>query len=386
MPQTLETATSVIRVDLPALKRNIARIRAHVGPGTDIMYVAKSNGYANGMAEPALYMKNECGIRHFATSQIGEAITLREAGIDDFMLVLSAVPFSAIPKFVELGLVATVYEESFPRALSEEAVRQGKTGKVHIKIDSGLHRMGLPGGAPLARLLETLKSLPNLEIDGVYTHLANAYSLDKTVTRRQQALFEAALEQIRETGIRPRLVHMSNTAACVASPECYYDMVRLAALVYGHDISPGEQNRLGLEPVTSWTCCVLNTMWVEAGEGISYYNWYVPKRRTRIALVSFGMGDGYIRAAVSQDIDKNADVLINGHRARLIDLNFDQTFVDITDVPGEVKVGDKVTIFGRDGDEEITTAEIAAHAHTSNGNVCAAITSRPFRHYVYDET
>ena len=124
-------------------------------------------------------------------------------------------------------------------------------------------------------------------------------------------------------------------------------------------------------------------MWVEAGESISYYNYYVPKRRTRIAIVSFGMGDGYIRAAVSQNIEKNADVLINGHRARLIDLNFDQTFVDITDVPGDIKIGDVVTIIGRDKDQEITSIEIAEHANTSNGNVCACITSRPFRNYIY---
>ncbi len=386
MLQTLETASSIIHVNLPALKRNIGRIRAHIGQNTEIMYVAKSNGYGNGIPVPVVYMRDHCAVRYFATSQIGEAMQLREAGITEgeFILVLSAVPFSAVPEFVRLGLVATVYDDSFALALSKEAVRQNKTVKVHIKIDTGLHRIGLAPGEPLARLLQTLKGLPNLEIDGVFTHLANAYSLDKSVTRAQQALFERALAQLSSAGIRPRMVHMANTAACVASPECYYDAVRLAALVFGHDISPGEQNRLRLEPVTSWTCYVLNTMWVEAGESVSYYRYFVPKRRTRIALVSFGMGDGYIRAAVSQNIENNADVLINGCRARLIDLNFDQTFVDITDVPGEVNIGDVVTIFGRDGAEEITTAEIAARAGTSNGNVCAAITSRPFRHYIYD--
>ena len=384
MPQTLETATSIIHVDLPAMKRNIERIRRHIGPHPEIIYVAKSNGYGNGIGVPAVYMRDHCGIKYFATSQIGEAIELREAGIaEEPVLVLSAVPFAAIPEFVRQNLSATVYEDTFPKALSKEAVRQGKVIKVHIKVDTGLHRLGLQVGEGLTQLVETLKRLPNLEIEGVFTHLANGYSLDKTVTHQQQALFVKALEQLKAAGVEPSMVHMANTAACVASPECYYDAVRLAALVFGHDISPGEQNRLQLEPVTSWTCFVLNTMWVEAGESVSYYRYFVPERRTKLALVSFGMGDGYIRAAVSQDITKNSDVLINGHRARLIDLNFDQTFVDITDVPGEVKIGDKVTIVGRDGDEEITTAEIAAHANTSNGNVCASITSRPFRNYIF---
>ena len=383
MSQTLDTASSIIHVNLPAMKRNIARIRKHIGPKTEIIYVAKSNGYGNGISVPAVYMRDNCSMKYFATSQIGEALQLREAGITEDILVLSAVPFSAIPEFVHQNLVATVYDDSFAKALFKEAVKQQKKIKVHIKIDTGLHRIGLPIGQPLAKLVETLKYLPNLEVAGVFTHLANGYSLDKTITHHQHALFEQGLRQLHQAGIRPTMVHMANTAATVASPECYYDAVRLAALIFAHDISPGEKNRLHLEPVTSWTCYVLNTMWVEAGESISYYNYYVPKRRTRIAIVSFGMGDGYIRAAVSQNIEKNADVLINGHRARLIDLNFDQTFVDITDVPGDIKIGDVVTIIGRDKDQEITSIEIAEHANTSNGNVCACITSRPFRNYIY---
>ena len=383
MKETLREATSVIEVDLPAVKRNILRIREHIGPGVEIMYIAKSNGYGNGITEPALYMRNECGIRWFGASQIGEAMLLREAGITEPILILSAVPYSAVPEFVREGFTATVYNADFARALSEEAVRQGKTVDAHLKIDTGLHRFGVRVGEELGALVSAVRGLPGLRVTGVFTHLCNGYSLDKTMTHRQTALFEEGLRQLREAGYTDLMVHMANTAGTVASPECYYDAVRVAALVFGHDISPGIHNRLGLEKATSWRCYVLDTRWVEAGEGVSYYNWYVPDRRMKIALVSFGMGDGYIRAAVSQDITKNSDVLINGHRARLIDLNFDCTFVDITDVPGEVKVGDVCTVFGRDGEEEITTEEIAEKAHTSNGNVLAAITSRPYRHYLY---
>ena len=146
-------------------------------------------------------------------------------------------------------------------------------------MDTGLHRIGLAPGEPLAHLLSVLQALPNLEVDGVFTHLANAYSLDKSVTHAQQALFEKALAQLRAAGICPRMTHMANTAACVASPECYYNAVRLAALIFGHDISPGEQNRLHLELATSWRCYVLNTMWVNAGESVSYYRYYVPDRQ-----------------------------------------------------------------------------------------------------------
>ena len=197
------------------------------------------------------------------------------------------------------------------------------------------------------------------------------------------AEFTAALEQLRQAGIRPRLIHAANTAACVASPECYYDIVRLAALIFGYDISPGVQNRLGLEPSLRWTSRVLNVLWAEEGENVSYYRFFVPKRRTKVAILGFGMGDGYVRSLVTRDTAHNGDVLIHGCRARLLDLNVDVAFADVTDIP-DVKIGDEVVLVGRDGDQEITTMELGEKAGTSNGHICCSITSRPLRCYVTD--
>ena len=238
MSYTIEEANSVVTVDLAKVKRNIERIRAHIGPNVDIMYTAKSNGYGHGLIEPTLYMRDHCGIHCFATGQLCEAVELRQAGIEDFILVMGGIPYSGVPSFVKNNFVATVYEDTLPRALNEEAAMQGKKVRVHIKIDTGLRRFGVQPGEQLAHLIETLKALPHLEIDGVYTHLANGYSLDKSFTHQQMAEFEKALAQLKEAGIRPRLVHAANTAACVASPECYYDVVRVAALIFGYDISP----------------------------------------------------------------------------------------------------------------------------------------------------
>ena len=343
MPQTIENANSVITVDLSKVKRNIERIRKHIGPDVEIMYTAKSNGYGHGLVVPTLYMRDHCGIRYFATGMLSEAVELREAGLKDFILVLGGIPYTGIPDFVSNDLVATVYEDTIPQALDAEAARQGKKVRVHIKIDTGLRRIGVRVGEELAHLIETLKSLPHLEIDGVFTHLANAYSLDKTFTNQQMAEFTQALEQLREAGIQPRLVHAANTAACVASPETYYDMVRLAALIFGYDISPGIPNRLGLEPVIQWTAPILSVHWAEAGDNVSYYRFFTPKRRTKIAIVGFGMGDGYVRSLVTKDTEHNADVLIHGRRARILDLNVDVAYIDVTDIP-DVKMGDTVTI------------------------------------------
>ncbi|HIY08441.1 MAG TPA: alanine racemase [Firmicutes bacterium] len=381
MPQTLATANSVVTVDLAKVKRNIERIRRHIGPEVAILYTAKSNGYGHGLIEPTLFMERECGIHHFATGMLCEAIQLREAGLRDFLLVLGGIPYDGVPEFVHWDLAATVYEDTIPKALSAEAVRQGKTVKVHLKIDTGLRRLGVRVGQPLTDLVNLVRSLPNLEIHGVYTHLANGYSLDKSFTHQQMGEFEQALAQLREMGIRPPLIHAANTAATVASPETYYDMVRLAALIFGYDISPGIPNRLGLEPSMEWSSFVTNVLWAEEGENVSYYRFFVPKRRTRVAILGFGMGDGYVRNLVTQDTAHNADVLIHGRRARLLDLNVDQAFADVTDIP-DVKIGDRVILVGRDGDEEITTMELGERGGTSNGHVCCSITSRPFRHYI----
>ena len=381
MSGTLETANTVVTVDLAKVKRNIARIRSHIGPDVDIMYTAKSNGYGHGLIEPTLYMQRECGIHCFATSQLCEALELRAAGLQDFLLVMGGIPYSGVPAFVENDLVATVYEDTLPRALNEEAARQGKKVRVHIKIDTGLRRFGVKAGEQLAHLLDTLGQLPYLEIDGVYTHLANGYSLDKSFTHQQMGEFTQALDQLKAAGIRPRLIHSANTAACVASPECYYDVVRLAALIFGYDISPGIKNRLGLEPAMRWTSKILNVLWAEEGENVSYYRFFVPKRRTKIAIIGFGMGDGYVRNLVTRDTEHNSDVLIHGKRARLLDLNVDVAFADVTDIP-DVQIGDTAVLIGQDGDEEITSMELGEVGGTSNGHVCCSITSRPLRHYI----
>ena len=194
-------------------------------------------------------------------------------------------------------------------------------------------------------------------------------------------LFTQALEQLKAVGLRPRLIHAANTAACVASPECYYDVVRLAALIFGYDISPGIPNRLGLESSMRWTSKILNVLWAEEGENVSYYRFFVPKRRTKIAIIGFGMGDGYYRGLVTRDTEHNADVLIHGQRARLLDLNVDVAFADVTDIP-DVQIGDTAVLIGQDGQDEITSMELSEKGGTSNGHICCSITGRPLRYYI----
>lgn len=383
MPQTIETANSVIRTDLQKVRRNIARIRNHIGPDVQIMYVAKSNGYGHGLFEPTFFMRDKCNIHYFATGMVSEAIDLRDAGLKDYLLIIGGINRSAIPAAVSYDLVPTIYETSIPALLSAEGRKVGKEIKVQIKIETGLNRLGVRPGEELGNLIETIKRLPNICVDGVFTHLAEDYTAKQPFTALQLSRFNEALDQLKKAGIKPRLISAAATGGCLHTPSSHYNMVRLAAMIFGYDITPDPpHNKLSLEPAMSWTTTVLSLRCVEAGERISYSPFVIPKRRTLVAILGFGMGDGYVHNLVTSDIEHNADVLINGKRARLLDLNMDQTFADVTDIPN-IKIGDKVTIIGRDGEDEITTMELGRIGGTSSGHVCCSITGRPFRCCIY---
>ena len=383
MPQSIETANSVIRVDLQKVKRNIQRIRNHIGPNVQIMYVAKSNGYGHGLFEPTFFMRDVCNIHYFATGMVSEAIDLRDAGLKDYLLIIGGINRSAIPAVVEYDLVPTIYENNIPKLLSDEGLRMEKKIKVQIKIETGLNRLGVRPGKELQNLIDTIKSLPNIHVDGVFTHLAEDYTAEQPFTALQLKRFDEAIAQLKQAGIQPRLISAAATGGCLHTPSSHYNMVRLAAMIFGYDITPDPPfNRLQLEPAMTWTTTVLSLRWVEAGEKISYSPFIIPKRKTLVAILGFGMGDGYVHNLVTSDIEHNADVLINGKRARLLDLNMDQTFADVTDIPN-VKIGDKVTIVGHDGEDEITTMELGRVGGTSSGHVCCSITGRPFRCCIY---
>lgn len=381
MPRSLETAGSVVTVDLGKVRRNVQRVRDHIGPTSDIMYTAKANGYGFGLVPPSLFLRDHCAVRYFSTGLLDEAILLREGGLQEYLLVMGGIPAASVGEFVRNDLAATIYEPGLAELLSTEAGRQNKAVMVHVKINTGLNRFGVRPGDELRRLLDALEPLPNLIIDGIYTHLADGYNPDHRFTGIQMERFGRALEQLREREIQPRLVHVANSAGCVNSPETHFDVVRVAALIFGYDISPAASNRLGLETAMTWHSRVINVLWAEAGENVSYYGHFIPERRTRLAVASFGMADGYLRHLASRDTARNADVLIRGRRGRLLDLTFDQAIIDATDIP-DVSIDDMVTIVGRDGGEEITTVELARKAGTSNGHVCCSIGHRPYRQYI----
>lgn len=375
-----EAANSVVIVDLKKIKRNIEKIKNHIGPDVELMITSKSNGYGHGLVEPCVYIRKNCNINKFATAMVSEAVQLREAGIDCFIMVFGGIPYQAIPTAVKYNLVASVYDHEFARLLSKESTKQNKITKVHIKIDTGLRRLGVRVGEELQDLLNYLKTLKGIEIEGAFTHLADPDADDQVVTYRQLDIFNKALEQIKDNDIELKYIHAANTGATVRCKESHYNLVRPAALWLGCDTSPGEVNRLGLETALTWKTYVTNVLYVKKGESVSYSNFYVAKKRTKIAILGFGGGDGYVRDLITRDPEKNGKVIINGKKVPLIAMNMDQAYADVTDLK-DVKINDEAYLIGKMGDEEITSMDLGKIAGTSNGHILCSIGSRPTKVY-----
>jgi len=372
-----EAANSIITVDLKQIKKNIESIKNYLAPGTELMITVKSNGYGHGLVKPACYIRNNCGIDKFATSMVSEAVELREAGINCFMMVLGGIPYEAVPIVAEYDLVVPAYDPVFLSLLSDEAVKQRKTVKAHIKIDTGLRRLGVRLGAQLDELVEHVKTLPGIKIEGAYTHLANPNEEDQTITNKQLKEFNAALSQIEAKGITLKYKHVANSDALVRNRATHYNLVRPAALWLGYDPT----GTLDVQPAITWKTFVSNVLMAEKGESISYFGSCIMKKRTKVAVLGFGAGDGYVRHLVTPEPEKNGVVLIHGQKVPLLSMNMDQAFADVTDID-DVKINDEVYLLGRMGDEQITMDELGRIAGTSTGHIQCSLGSRPMRIYL----
>ena len=370
-------ANSVITVDLRTVKTNIEKIRQYIGKDVELMVTIKSNGYGHGLIEPARYIRENCGVDKFATSMVCEALDLRDAGIDGYLMVLGGIPYSAVPAVVEQDLVVPCYDAEFMRLLNEEAARKGKKVKVHIKLDTGLRRLGVRVGDELSRLVDSTQPLGNVDIEGIFTHLACPRTEDNSFTNKQLDEFDVGVAQARAKGLGLRYVHVANSDAVARCPRSYYNLVRPAALWLGYD----ETGKVGVKPCIQWKTFVSNVLWAEAGESISYFGKTVMKKRTRVAVLGFGGGDGYVRNLISPDPLASGMVIIRGKRVPLLAMNMDQAYADVTDVE-DVKINDEVILLGGVGDQEITMDTLGRIAGTSTGHIQCSLGSRPFREYV----
>lgn len=373
-------ANSLVTIHLDRFQRNIKRVQEYLGPQTELMYTVKSGGYGHGLKEMASYAVSSCGIEKLATATIGEAVELRQDGYLGYLMVLGGIPTAAFSAIPEYNLVTGCYNVDLAQELNRVAEAVNKKVEVHIKLDTGMHRLGVAPGEELQTLLDVLKTLPYLQVNGCYSHLANADEEDCKVTNQQLDLFEKGVEQVLANGLQPHWFHTAGSDAIITSKRCHYNMVRPAAILYGYDTAEGVFNRLGVEPVLSWTSLITNVRTVPAGEGVGYSGFFCSEKDSRIAVAAFGASDGYLRNLVGKNPEENGYVLIHGQRAPVVAICMDQTMIDVTDLP-EVKIGDKVTLIGQDGNEEITVYDLKARSKTTIGYVLASISPRPVRVY-----
>jgi alanine racemase len=332
----------------------------------------KADAYGHGALKVArTVLLNGASMLGVAT--VSEATPLREAGIMAPILVFGYVPHWQMREAVRLGLTITLYSSEAAQALSRAAQALQRTVKVHLKVDTGMGRLGIRAEEieAIVALAREVRRLPGLELEGIFTHFAMADARDQSYTRKQLARFQSILQALEAEGLRPPLAHAANSAATLTVPEAHFDMVRPGIALYGLDPSPEVRLPPGFRPALSFKTQVAQVKLVPEGECIGYGCTYVTTRPTRIAVLPVGYADGFRRAPRTW-----GSVLIHGREAPIVGrICMDQCMIDVTDIPG-VRVGDEVVLIGRQGEAVLTAEQVAERLGTINYEVVSEILAR----------
>ncbi|MGM0397272.1 MAG: alanine racemase [Bacillota bacterium] len=379
MDKYFDVRPTHVEINLDNLSYNFREIQKIVKEGTLIMPVIKANGYGHGSVELARLYK-EIGAKRLAVSLLNEAIELRRAGIDLPVLILNFTPQEHMNEVAAYDLTQSIYRYDDGKALSDAAEEMGKTAKVHVKIDSGMGRLGFqPTEESIGEILR-LKDLPSIEIEGIFTHFAKADEKDKTVTREQYKKFTWIVEELEKKGFKAPIKHVSNSASIIDLPEYNLDLVRPGIMLYGYYPSDEvDKERITLKPAMTLKAVVSNIKTVPEGTGISYGHLFKAPRESRIATVPIGYADGYTRMLTGK-----ADVFVAGKRAPVAGkICMDQLMLDVTDVQG-VEIGDSVVFFGEGVEGYPHVDEVAAKLGTINYEVICMMGRRLPRVYKKD--
>ena len=343
-------------IDLDALRYNMESMHKNIKEGTKIAAVIKADAYGHGALTVAKTIEDLPYVWGFAVATADEAEMLIADGRKKPILILGISFPEHYELIVEKEIRPAICEYESAKALSDIAVRKNKTCHIHIKIDTGMSRIGLQVTEESADLVAKIAQLPGIEIEGIFTHFAQADEYDKTFTKEQIQKFKKMIAMMEDRGVSIPVKHCSNSAGIAEIREANMDMVRAGITLYG--LWPSEevdQNSLDLKPVMELKTHVAYVKDLEAGRAISYGGTFITKRDSRIATIPVGYADGYCRG-----LSNTGSVLIHGKRAPICGrVCMDQFMVDVTDIP-DVKIGDEVTLIGRDGDEVITMEEVGS--------------------------
>ena len=375
---------SVIHLD--AIYRNIEEARKRIGNDTKIMAIVKANAYGHGAVEVAGAIQDK--VYGFAVATVREAITLRESGVTNPILVLGYVCKAEYETVILNDITFAILTKEMARDISECAVRINKTATCHIKINTGMNRIGFPTCPQSVDEIEEITGyegldiediykLPNIDCEGIFMHFATADCEDKTYAREQYERFMEMLAELEQRNVTFRIRHCANSATIVDMPEYKLDMVREGIILYGLKPSEEVDREMKYYPALELKSHVIFVKELPAGESVSYGRTYITKAPTKVATVAIGYADGYPRA-----LSNKGYVLVHGKKAPVIGrVCMDQMMIDVTDIDN-VQVEDVVTVVGRDGDEEITFEELGRLADRFNYEFVCDISERVERKYI----
>ena len=367
-------------IDLTAFRHNLQNLRKYLDPQTRIMAIVKADAYGHGAVSCARIAVESGAANYLGAGVIEEGIELRVNGLNAPILILGSIFPDEAEDLVRHNLATILCTQPLAQALSKEAEKQDKTVSVHIKVDTGMNRLGIsPENLPA--LLDQVRNLKNLKIEAVSTHFSSADDEDLSVTQAQLEKFQTALTILQKEGVHTPIVHCANTSALFKFPESHFNMVRPGLILYGVLPSPSlrpviDQGENPFQPVMQWKSQIILLKPIAKNQPVSYSGSFTTQRDSLIATLPIGYADGLHRM-----LSNKMDVLIRGRRAPQVgNICMDMILIDVTDIP-DVQAGDEVVIFGRQGDEMISVEELAVKGKTIPYEILCSVSKRVPRIY-----
>ncbi len=341
-------------INLDAIIANLEQMKMNLAGDAKIVAVVKTDGYGHGAIPIAKELEKIPYVYGYATATVGESLALRREGIKKPIICLGYTFPESYEKLVSEEIRPTVFREDQAVLFSQVAEKLGKTVKIHVKVDTGMSRIGITPDDTGAAFVKKVSKLPNVEVEGVFTHFSKADETDKTFAEKQLSVFEAFVDKLESLGVPIPYKHISNSAGIVELPKAHKDLVRAGIILYG--LWPSDdvgQEKIKLTPALTLKSHVVFVKDIMDKTPVSYGGTYVADGVRKIATIPLGYGDGYPRS-----LSNKGYVLIHGRKAPIAGrVCMDQFMVDVTDIP-DVRCGDEVTLIGRDGNEMITIEQL----------------------------
>lgn len=362
-------------VNLDNIKFNLKQVKKNIPEDTKVMAVVKADAYGHGVI-PVAKAALEAGADRLAVALPEEGKELRDNGFKLPIQILGEVLPNQVSILVENDLIPTISKIETVKRLNELAAKKGIIKKIHIKIDTGMGRIGVfPDDA--INFIKKVDSYSNIDIEGIMTHFAKADEKDKSYTYKQWERFKSVIDKLKEIDINIPIKQAANSATIIDLPEFSLNMVRPGIMMYGLRPSHEVDESFKLKPALSWKAKIVYLKEVPSGTGISYGATYVTKRKSKIATIPMGYADGFSRL-----LSNKGEVLVNGKRAPIRGrVCMDQFMVDVTDIE-DVNIGDEVVLIGKQGNDELTATEMADLINTINYEITCDITKRVPRVYI----